>query len=128
MEFVDEGKGPLVPALSSTTLPNLLDAINHLQLRAPPPSKEAEPPKEHNDLLDLLAVKDAPKPSNTKDIYQKFLNILEEWLSTKSLKPALEPEDPTPDPNLGNPPPPPGHVDPPPPLDMLIHLSIQKFL
>ena len=32
LEFVDSEKGPSVPALSSTALPNLLDAINHLWL------------------------------------------------------------------------------------------------
>ena len=76
LEFTDERKGPQVPALSSTTLPNLLDVIDRLQLRAPPLFEETEPPKEHKDLLESLAVKDAPKPSNSKDIYQKFLNVL----------------------------------------------------
>ena len=32
LEYVDSEKGPSVPALSSTTLPNLLDAMDCLQL------------------------------------------------------------------------------------------------
>ena len=79
LDFADEGKGPQMPALSSAALPNLLDAIDHFWLRAPPLCKEAEAPKEHNDLLDSLAMKDAPEPSSTKDICQKFLNILEKY-------------------------------------------------
>ena len=113
MEFADKGMGPQVPALSSTTLPNLLDVIDHLQLRVPPLSQGMEPPKEHKDLLESLTMKDAPKPSSSKDIYQKFLNVLREWPSVQNSNPALEPGDQTPDPNLGDPPLPPGCVDPP---------------
>ena len=40
LEFADEGKEPQVPALLSTALPSLLDSIDHLCLRVPPPSKE----------------------------------------------------------------------------------------
>ena len=78
LEFADKGKGPQVPALSSTTLTNLLDVIDCLWLRAPPLSEKTEPSKEHEDHLESFPVKDAPKPSNLKDIYQKFLNVLGE--------------------------------------------------
>ena len=101
-----------MPALSSTTLPNLLDAIDHLQLSTPPPSEQEETPKEHEDLLESLAVKDTPKPSSFRENYQKFLNVLGEQPSVQNPNPALEPLDPTPEPNSRNPPFPPGHVDP----------------
>ena len=84
LEYADSGKGPHVPALSSTAIPNLLEAIDCLQLGVHPPPKEGDPPKgqqgdplkEHQDLLESLAVKDVPKPTDPKDIYQKFLNML----------------------------------------------------
>ena len=41
------------------------------------PSDEAEPPDEQQDLLESLAVKEVPKPFNTKDAYWKFMNILD---------------------------------------------------
>ena len=111
---MDRGKGPQVPALSSTTLPNLLDAIDHLWLRAPSPSEGEEALKEHKDLLESLAVKDTPKPSSSKDIYQKFLNVLGEWPSVQNPNPTPKPGDLIPGPNLGDLPIPPGHADPPP--------------
>ena len=84
LEYADSGKGPHVPALSSTAIPNLLEAIDCLQLGMHPPPKEGDPPKgqqgdppkEHQDLMESLAVKDVPKPTDPKDIYQKFLNML----------------------------------------------------
>ena len=65
-----------MPALSSTALPNLLDVIDHLQLGMSTPSDKAEPSEEQQDLLESLAVKGVPKSSKTKDVYQKFMNIL----------------------------------------------------
>ena len=38
--------------------------------------QQGDPPKEHQDLLESLAVKDVPKSTDPKDIYQKFLNML----------------------------------------------------
>ena len=77
LEYTDSEKGPHVPALLSTALPNLLDMIDHLRLGVSTPSDEAEPPDEQQDLLESLSVKEVPKPSNTKDAYQKFMNILD---------------------------------------------------
>ena len=77
LKYADKEKGPHVPALSSMALPNLLDVIDHLRLGVSTPSDEAEPPEEQQDLLESLAVKEVPKPSNTKDAYQKFMNILD---------------------------------------------------
>ena len=76
LEYADSEKGPSVPALSSTALPNLLDTINHLWLGMSTPSDEDEPSEEQQDLLESLAVKGVPKSSKTKDVYQKFMNIL----------------------------------------------------
>ena len=109
LEYVDSEKGPSVPALSSTALPNLLDVINHLQLGMLTPSDEDKPSEEQQDLLESLAVKGVPKSSKTKDVYQKFMNILD-------AQPRIW--DPAPTPKLrdlmGDPPVPPGWVDPPP--------------
>ena len=66
-----------MPALSSTALPNLLDAIVHLRLDMLTPSGEAKPSEKQQDLLESLAVKGVPKSSKTKDVYQKFMNILD---------------------------------------------------
>ena len=77
LEYVDSEKGPSVPALSSTALPNLLDMIDHLWLGMSTPSDEEEPSEEQQDLLESLAVKGVPKSSKTKDVYQKFMNILD---------------------------------------------------
>ena len=54
LEYTDTGKGPHVPALLSTALPNLLDVIDHLQLGMPTPSEDAEPPEEQQSLLESL--------------------------------------------------------------------------
>ena len=65
LEYVDCKKGPLVPALSSTALPNLLDVINCLWLGMSTPSYEDESSEEQQDLLESLAVKgcrNLPKP------------------------------------------------------------------
>ena len=113
LDYADSGKGSHVPALSSYIIPNLLDAIDHLQLGVCPPPKEGDPPKEQQDLLESLAVKDVPKPSDPKDIYQKFLNTLGEWLSVQNPDPALEPGNPTPNLTVRNPPTPPGQANTP---------------
>ena len=77
LEYADSEKGPSVPALSSTALPNLLDMIDCLWLGMSTPSGEDEPSEEQQDLLESLAVKGLPKSSKTKDVYQKFMNILD---------------------------------------------------
>ena len=74
----------------------------------PPPPKEGEPPKEQQDLLESLTVKNVPKPTDPKDIYQKFLNALGEQPGAQNPDPALEPGNPTPNLTVGDPPIPPG--------------------
>ena len=123
LEYADSGKGPHVPALPSTTIPNLLEVIDCLQLGVRPPPKEGDPPKghqgdplkEHQDLLESLAVKDVLKPTDPKDIYQKFLNMLRGQSGAQNPGPTLEPGNPTPKPIVGNPPAPPGQANPPQP-------------
>ena len=105
LEYVDHKKGPSVPALSSTALPDLLDAIDCLRLGMSTPSDEDESSEEQKDLLESLAVKGVPKSSKTKDVYQKFVNILD-------TQPHIQDPAPTPKPR-GDPPVPPGQVDPP---------------
>ena len=110
LEYADSGKGPHVPALSSTTIPNLLKAIDCLQLGVRPPLKEGDPlkgqqgdpPNEQQDLLESLAVKNVPKPTDPRDIYQKFLNILGERPGAQNRGPAPEPGNPTPNPTVGD--------------------------
>ena len=77
LEYADHTKGPSVPALSSTALPDLLDVINQLRLGMSTPSDEDESSEEQQDLLESLAVKGVPRSSKTKDVYQKFVNILD---------------------------------------------------
>ena len=105
LEYVDHGKGPSVPALSSMALPDLLDAIDHLRLGMATPSDEDESSEEQQDLLESLAVKGVPKSSKTKDVYQKFVSIL-------NARPCIQDLVPDPKPR-GDPPVPPGQVDPP---------------
>ena len=76
LQYADPGKGPSVPALSSTALPNLLDAIDRLLLGLSTLSVEDQSSEEQQDLLESLAVKGVPGSSKTKDAYQKFMNIL----------------------------------------------------
>ena len=78
------------------------------------PSDKAEPPEEQQDLLESLAVKGVPKPSNTKDVYHKFLNILDVRPHSWDPAPTLKPGDLTCLPTMGDTPIPPGRVDPPP--------------
>ena len=109
LEYADSEKGPSVPALSSTALPNLLDMIDHLWLGMSTPSDEDKSSEEQQDLLESLAVKGVLKFSKTKDVYQKFVSILDARPRIRDLSPA---------PKLrGDPPVPPGQVDPPPTSD-----------
>ena len=77
LQYADHEKGPLVLALSSTVLPRLLDAINCLWLGMSTPSDKDQSSEEQPDLLESLAAKGVPKSSKTKDVYQKFVNILD---------------------------------------------------
>ena len=105
LQYADHKKGPSVPALSSMALPGLLDAIDHLWLGISAPSDGDQSSEEQQDLLELLAAKGVPRSSKTKDVYQKFVNILNTW-------PRIW--DPAPAPKLKvNPPVLPWQVDPP---------------
>ena len=108
LEYADSEKGPHLQALSSTALPNLLDAIDRLWLGMPSLSEGAEPPEEQQDLLESLTMKGVPKPSCTKDAYQKFLNTLDAWPGIRDPDPTLKPGNLTPNPLVGDPPTPPG--------------------
>ena len=77
LQYADHEKGPSVPALSSTVLPGLLDMIDHLWLGMSTLSDDDQSPEEQPDLLESLAAKGVPKSSKTKDVYQKFVNILD---------------------------------------------------
>ena len=77
LQYADHEKGPLVPALSSMVLPRLLDAIDRLPLGMSTPSDEDQSSEEQPDLLKSLVVKGVPKSSKTKDVYQKFIDILD---------------------------------------------------
>ena len=105
LEYADHKKGPSVPALSSTALPDLLDAIDHLQLGMSTPLAEDQSSEEQQDLLESLAAKGVPRSSKTKDVYQKFVNILD-------AQPRIRDPAPAPKPKV-NPPMPPRQVDPP---------------
>ena len=87
-------------------LPDLLDVINCLWLGMSTPSDEDESSEEKQDLLESLVVKGMLKSSKAKDVYQKFVNILD-------APPRIRDMAPAPKPRL-NPPMPPGQVDPPP--------------
>ena len=105
LQYADHEKGPSVPALSSTALPDLLDAINRLWLGISTPSDEDQSSEEQQDLLESLAAKGVPRSSKTKDVYQKFVNILD-------ARPHIRNPVPAPKPKV-NPPMPPRQVDPP---------------
>ena len=77
LQYADHKKGPSVPALSFTAFPGLLDAIDHLRLGMSTLPGKDQSSEEQPDLLELLAAKRVPKPSKTKDIYQKFVSILD---------------------------------------------------
>ena len=105
LEYAEHKKGPSVPALSSTALPDLLDAINHLRLGMSTPSDKDQSSDEQQDLLESLAAKGVPRSSKTKDVYQKFVNILE-------ARPRIRDPASAPKPKV-NPRVPPRQVDPP---------------
>ena len=77
LQYADHEKGLSVQALSSTALPRLLDVIDCLWLGMSTPSDEDQSSEEQPDLLELLVAKGVPKSSKTKDVYQKFINILD---------------------------------------------------
>ena len=105
LQYADSKKGPLVPALSSTALPGLLDMIDHLWVGMSTPSDGDQSSEEQQDLLESLVAKGVPRSSKTKDVYQKFVNIL-------NARPHIW--NPVPAPKLKvNPPVPPRQVDPP---------------
>ena len=106
LQYADHEKGPLVPALSSTALPGLLDVINHLRLGMSTLSDEDQSSEEQPDLLESLAAKGVPKSSKTKDVYQKFVNILDAQPRIWDLVPIQRPK--------GDPPVPQRWVDPTP--------------
>ena len=106
LQYADHKKGPSVPGLSSTALPDLLDMTDHLRSGMSTPSDEDQPSEEQQDLLESLAAKGVPRSSETKDVYQKFVNIL-------NTRPRIRDPVPTPRPQ-GDPPVPPSRVDPPP--------------
>ena len=96
----------MVPALSSTALPDLLDVIDHLRLGISTPSDEDQSSEERQDLLESLVAKGVPRSSKTKDVYQKFVNILD-------ARPRIQDPAPIPKPK-GDPLVPPRQADPPP--------------
>ena len=105
LEYADHKKGPSVPALSSTVLPDLLGVIDRLRLGMSTPSDEDQSSDKQQDLLESLVAKSVPRSSKTKDVYQKFVNILDArpciWDPASAPKPKV------------NPPVPPRQVDPP---------------
>ena len=105
LEYADHKKGPSVPALSSTALPDLLDAINRLRLGMSTSSDKDQSSDEQQDLLESLLAKGVPRSSKTKDVYQKFVNILD-------VRPRIWDPASAPKPKV-NPPVPPRQVDPP---------------
>ena len=92
LQYADHEKGPSVPALSSTALPDLLDVIDHLRLGMSTPSDEDKSSEEQQDLLELLATKEVPRSSKTKDVYQKFVNILDARPRIQNPVPAPKPK------------------------------------
>ena len=105
LQYADHEKGPSVPALSSMALPDLLDAIDCLWLGMSTPSDKDQSSEEQQDLLESLVVKEVPKSSKTKDVYQKFVNILDALPHIRNPVPAPKPKV--------NPPVPPRQVYPP---------------
>ena len=110
LQYADCKKGPSVPALSSTALPDLLDVIYHLRLGMSTPTDKDQSSEEQQDLLELLVAKEVPRSSKTKDVYQKFVNILDARPHIQNPAPASKPKV--------NPPVPPRQVYPPQMLAM----------
>ena len=94
-----------MPALSFTALPDLLDVIDCLQLGMSSPSDKDQSSEEQQDLLESLVAKGVPRSSKTKDVYQKFVNILD-------ARPCIQDSVPAPKPKV-NQPMPPRQVGPP---------------
>ena len=92
LQYADCEKGPSVLAPSSTALPDLLDAIDCLRLGMSTPSDEDQSSEEQQDLLESLAVKEVLRSSKTKDVYQKFVNILDAWPHIRNPAPAPKPK------------------------------------
>ena len=92
LQYADHKKGPSVPALSSTALPDLLDVIDHLQLGMSTPSDKDQSSEEQQDLLESLVAKEVPRSSKTKDVYQKFVNILDAQPHIRNPAPAPKPK------------------------------------
>ena len=112
LEYADSERGPSVPALSSMGLASLLDAIDHLRLGMSTLSDEDKSSEEKQDLLESLAVKGVQKSSKTKDVYQKFMSILNAQPNIWDPAPAQKLKGDS----KGDPSVPPGQVDPPPTL------------
>ena len=106
LQYADHEKGPSVPALSSTALPGFLDAIDHLRLGMSTPSDEDQSSGKQPDLLESLAAEGVPKSSKTKDVYQKFMSILDARPCIRDPAPIHRPkEDPPVPPRWAGPPP-----------------------
>ena len=93
-----------MPTLSSTALPNILDAISHLQLGVSTPPDEDKSPEEQQDFLESLVASIVLRLSQSKDVYQNFVNILD--ARPRTWGPALVSK------LRGDPPEPPGQADP----------------
>ena len=98
LQYADCEKGPSVPALSSTALPGLLDIIDHLRLGMSTPLDRDQSSEEQQDLLESLTAKGVLRSSKTKDVYQKFVNILDArphiWKPAPAPKPKVNPPVP----------------------------------
>ena len=98
LQYADCKKGPSVPALSSMGLPDLLDVIDRLWLGMSTLSDKDQSFEEQQDLLESLAAKEVPRSSKTKDVYQKFVNILDAqphiWNPVPAPKPKVNPPVP----------------------------------
>ena len=67
-------------------------AIDHIRLGMSTPSDEDESSEEQQDLLKSLVVRGAPRSSKTKDVYQKFVNILDARPRIRDPAPAPKPK------------------------------------
>ena len=98
LQYANCEKGPSVPSLSSTALPSLLDMIDHLRLGMSTPLDGNQSSEEQQDLLESLMAKGVPRSSKTKDVYQKFVNILDArpqiWNPAPAPKPKVNPPGP----------------------------------
>ena len=101
-------RGPLCQLFHPWHWPStgLLDVIDCLSLGISTLSVKDQSSEEQQDLLQSLAAKGVPRSSKTKDVYQKFMNILNTRPQIRDLAPIPKPE--------GDPPVPPRQTDPPP--------------